>query len=148
MGNKRELIAAEDLGWNRFMALMESLSDEQMEVPGYIVEGWSAKDLLAHVGSWQAETVQVLEQLRFGTHTPSTVDVDALNETFYQANKDLPLSVVRAESWSARTRMLEEWNELPDVTTTAEEWFVESGPAHYAEHMDRLREWVGELTSR
>jgi hypothetical protein len=148
MANKRELIAAEDLGWNQFMALMESLSDEQMEVPGYIVEGWSAKDLLAHVGSWQAETVQVLEQIRFGTHTPSKVDVDALNETFYQANKDLPLSVVRAESWSARTRMLEEWNELPDVTPTAEEWFVESGPAHYAEHMGRLREWVGELSSR
>jgi hypothetical protein len=148
MANKRELIAAEDLGWNQFMALMESLSDEQMEVPGYIVEGWSAKDLLAHVGAWQAETVQVLEQIRFGTHTPSKVDVDVLNETFYQANKDLPLPVVRAESWSARTRMLEEWNELPDVTPTAEEWFVESGPAHYAEHLDRLREWVGELSSR
>jgi hypothetical protein len=148
MATKRELFAAEDSGWSQFIQLMESLSDEQMEIPGYIVEGWSAKDLLAHVGAWQAEAVQVLEQIRWGTYTPSKVDVDALNEQFYQANKDLPLSIVRAESWSARTRMLEEWNELPEMNPTAEEWFVESGPAHYAEHMDRLREWVGELSSR
>ena len=148
MATKRELLDAEDTGWNQFMQLMESLNDEQMEEPGYIVEGWSAKDLLAHVGSWQAEAVQVLEQIRWGTYTPLKLDVDALNATFYQVNKDLPLSVVRAESWSARTRMLEEWNELPEVTSTAEEWFVESGSAHYAEHVDRLREWVGELSSR
>jgi hypothetical protein len=148
MATKRELLSAEDAGWNQFIHLMEALSDEQMEMPGYIVEGWSAKDLLAHVGSWQAETVQVLEQIRLGTYTPFSVDVDSLNEQFYQANRDLPLSIVRAESWSARTRMLEEWNELPEVTPKAEEWFVESGPAHYAEHMDRLREWVGELSAR
>jgi hypothetical protein len=34
------------------------------------------------------------------------------------------------------------------VTLDAEEWFVESGPMHYAEHVDRLREWVGELSAR
>jgi hypothetical protein len=148
MATKRELLDAEDTGWTQFILLVESLSDQQMEVPGYIVEGWSVKDLLAHVGSWQAEAVQVLEQIRMGTHTSANVDVDALNDRFYQANKDLPLSVVRAEVWSARTRMLEELNALPEVSPKAEEWFAESGATHYAEHLDRLRDWVGELSSR
>jgi hypothetical protein len=83
-----------------------------------------------------------------GTYTPRRVDVDVFNKQFYQANKDLPLSVVRAECWSARNRMLEEWNALPELIPDAEEWFVESGPNHYAEHVERLRAWAGELIAR
>jgi hypothetical protein len=148
MSTKRDLLAVEDAGWSAFLDLIESLTAEQMEEPGYYPEGWSVKDLTAHIGSWQAETVQVLEQIRMGTFVRERIHVDALNEQFYEANKDLPLSVVRAECWSARNRMLEEWNVLPEVTPDAEEWFVESGSNHYAEHVDRLREWVGEVTAR
>jgi hypothetical protein len=148
MPTKRELQAAEDAGWMEFLDLVESLTGEQMEEPGYFPEGWSVKDLIAHIGSWQAETVQVLEQIRMGTFAGKRVDVDAMNQEFYKANKDLPLFVVRAECWSARNRMLEEWNALPEISSDAEEWFVESGSNHYAEHVDRLREWVGELTAR
>jgi hypothetical protein len=33
------------------------------------------------------------------------------------------------------------------VIPDAEEWFRESGPEHYDEHVDDLREWVDKLTS-
>lgn len=148
VSTKRELLAAEDVGWMTFLDLVESLTADQMEEPRYYPEGWSVKDLIAHIGSWQAETVQVLEQMRMETYARHRIHVDALNEQFFEANKDLPLSVVRAECWSARNRMLEELNALPEVTPDAEEWFVESGLNHYAEHVDRLRKWVGELTAR
>jgi Mycothiol maleylpyruvate isomerase N-terminal domain len=148
MATKRELLAAEDVGWTEFLGLVESLTADQMVEPGYYPEGWSVKDLLGHIGGWQAEAVQVLEQIRMGTFTSSRVDVDALNRQLYEANRDVPLPVVRAECWSARNRMLEEWNALPEVTPDAEEWFVESGANHYAEHNGRLHEWVGELGPR
>jgi len=148
MATKRDLLAAEDVGWTEFLWLVESLTAEQMQEPGYLAEGWSVKDLLGHIGAWQAETVQVLEQIRMGTYTPRWVDVDAFNQRFYQANRDLPLPVVRAECWSAHNRMLEEWNALPEVVPEAAEWFVESGSSHYAEHVERLRAWVSELSAR
>jgi mycothiol maleylpyruvate isomerase-like protein len=148
MATKRELLAAEDAGWIGCMDLVERLTGEQIEEPGYYPEEWSVKDLLAHIGSWQAEAVQILEQIRMGTFVRQRIDVDEMNEQFHKANRDLPLSVVRAECWSARNRMLEEFNALLEVTLDAEEWFVESGPMHYAEHVDRLREWVGELSAR
>ena len=44
--------------------------------------------------------------------------------------------------------MLREWSLLPEITPKAEEWFVESGPEHYAEHSERLREWVADLRAR
>jgi hypothetical protein len=148
MATKRELLAAEDAGWVELNGLIESLTPAQMEEPGYFSEGWSVKDLMAHIGSWQAEAGQILEQIRMGTFRDDPVDVDKLNAFFYEANHDLPLSVVRAEMFSSRNRMLSEWSKLPEVTPKAEEWFVESGPEHYAEHLERLREWVQELGAR
>jgi hypothetical protein len=145
---KRELLAAEDAGWTEIHGVFDSLSDEQMEEPGYYLEGWSAKDLMAHIGSWQAEAVQILQQLRYDTYRKADLDVDAMNQKFYEANKDLPVAMVRAEAWAARTRMLTVFNELSEITPIAEEWFVESGPEHYAEHLPRLREWADELRSR
>ena len=145
MVTKRELMRAEDAGWSELIGLAESLTPAEMEQPGYCPEGWCVKDLLAHIGSWQAEAGQILEQIRMGTYRGRPVDVDAMNKEFFEANKDLPLPVVRAEAWAARNRMLSEWNELPEVTPDAEEWFRESGPEHYQEHLPRLREWVKEL---
>lgn len=148
MASKLELAAAEDRAFVEFDALLESLTPAQMEKPGYFSEGWSAKDLMAHIGSWQAEAGKILQQIRYGTHRGEAVDVDEYNQRFHEANADLPLPVVRAEYHSARMRMLMEWNAIEEVTPKAEEWFVESGEEHYAEHLPRLREWSEELRSR
>jgi Mycothiol maleylpyruvate isomerase N-terminal domain len=135
----------EDRGWAEFIGTVESLSPAQLEMPGYYPEGWSVKDLIAHIGSWQAEAGRILEQIRFCTFRHDPIDLDAMNREFFEANRDLPLAVVKAECWSARTRMLTAMNLLPEVTQDAEEWFVESGAEHYGEHLPRLREWAREL---
>jgi hypothetical protein len=147
MPTKRELIQAEDAGWSEIHGLFDSLSPEQMVETGYYPE-WSAKDLEAHIGCWLAEAGLILQQLRNDTYHKADLDVDAMNQKFYEANKDLPLSIVRAEAWSARIRMLSVFNELREITPLAEEWFVESGPAHYDEHLPRLREWAEEVRAR
>lgn len=141
---KREMARAEDLGWIEVNGLIESLTPAHMEEKGYF-PGWSAKDLVGHLGAWMAEAGVYLERIRMGTYRPEHRDVDEMNARFFEAMKDQPLSVVRAECWSSRNRMLREWDLLPEVTTAAEEWFDGSGPAHYDEHTPRLREWVEEL---
>jgi hypothetical protein len=147
MGTKSDLCRAEDAGWAELIGMTESLTPEQLEEPGYFEEGWSVRDLMAHIASWQAEAGQVLEQIRWGTLEDTPIDVDAMNQRFYEANRDLPISVVRAELWSSRNRMLAAMNALPEVTPKAEEWFVESGSAHYQEHLPALRAWAQQLLS-
>jgi len=148
MATKRELTAAEDRAWVEYLGVVESLTDQELLMPGYYPNGWSGKDLIAHVASWQAEAGLMLERMSVGTFTDEAVDVDALNERFYEDNKDLPLSVVRAESASSRTRLLQAWSILAEVTPKAEEWFVESGAEHYGEHLPRLRAWAEEVKIR
>ena len=148
MARKTELAREEDAGWAEFESLLEDLTPAQCEEPGYLADGWSVKDVMAHVGAWMGEAARELQRMRMGTYESRPIDVDAMNREFYEANRDLPLHLVRAELWSARTRMLQEWNALPEITPVAEEWFRESGALHYREHIDLLREWTDELRSR
>ncbi|HEY4384036.1 MAG TPA: DinB family protein, partial [Ktedonobacteraceae bacterium] len=50
--NKAELLTHIQAEYDRFEALLASLSEEQMTIPG--VNGtWSVKDNLAHLTTWQ-----------------------------------------------------------------------------------------------
>ncbi len=142
-----ELIAAEDAGWNELHELMDSLAPEEAEKPGYYVEGWSAKDLLAHVGSWLAAAGAFLIRIRVGTYTLEGLDIDALNQIFLAIMKDVPLQTVRSQASAARSRMLLAWGELPELTPEATFWIQKAGAEHYAQHLPRLREWVTQLRS-
>jgi hypothetical protein len=146
---KRELTQADDHGWATFIQTVESLTDEQLvEVGYYPEEGWSVKDLIAHIGFWMTEAANRLEQMRFGTYVPGNAESDTLNKECYEANRDVPLPVVRAECFAAHTRILQELDALPELDGEAVEWFTESADRHYDEHRARLDEWVAELRSR
>jgi hypothetical protein len=86
-----------------------------------------------------------LEQIRSGTFTDGDVDVDTLNDTFVEANRDQPLSVVLFELKATRRRLLHHLHGLTEIPPAAEAPLRKAGPQHYAEHLPRLREWVARL---
>jgi hypothetical protein len=141
----RELLAEEDRLWRTMHDLIDLLPAGMVEQPGYFKEGWSAKDLVAHVGSWLAEAGVVLERIRAGTYRPEEIDVDRMNREFYAALHDVPFQDVRAQAITARNRMLRAWRSLPEHSPEADRWISKAGPEHYDEHLPRLREWVHEL---
>ena len=145
MPSSSELLRAEDAGWNELHALVDSLTPEEAERPGYYQEGWSAGDMLAHIGSWLAAAGAVLERIRAGTYQPEEIDVDAWNERSLQAMKDVPFLDVKAQAFASRARMLRDWNELGELTPDAAFWIGKAGADHYAEHLPRLSAWVAEL---
>jgi hypothetical protein len=140
-----ELIRAEDAGWNELHALVDSLTPEEAQRPGYYREGWSASELLGHIGSWLAAAGAFLERIRSGTYRREEIDIDAWNEQFLQAMKGVPFHDVKAQALAARARMLQAWSELDELTPEAEFWIAKSGAEHYAEHLPRVRKWVSEL---
>ena len=142
---KRALTAEEERLWTELHRLVDSLPDDQVEQAGYFVEGWSAKDLIAHIGSWLAEAGVVLEQIRFGTYRPHEIDIDAMNRAFYDAMRDVSFSDVRAQGVAARNRMLRAWLSLAEDSAEADRWISKAGPEHYGEHLTRLRDWAREL---
>jgi Mycothiol maleylpyruvate isomerase N-terminal domain len=139
------LLVEEDRLWTELHGLVDSLPEHLVGTPGYFVEGWSAKDVVGHIGSWLAEAGVVLERIRFGTYRPEEIDIDAMNAAFFAAMRDVAFPDVHAQAVVARNRMLRAWGSLPDTSPEADRWITKSGPEHYAEHLPRLHDWVQEL---
>jgi hypothetical protein len=138
---REELLRADDLAWGVLMGVLEPVPPERLVAPGF-TEDWTVKDFMAHLGCWMAQCAHVLERIRLGTWERTPIDVDAMNQQFYEACKDLDLVAVKSGLQSSRVRMLQEWYALPEITPLADEWFRESGPEHIAEHLPDLERFV------
>ena len=139
------LLAAEEAGWEDLHGLIVALTPEQAERPGYYAEGWSAKDLLAHIGAWLAEAGVMLERIAAGTYRAEEVDIDEMNRLSQEAMRHVPFPTVKAQASAARIRMRRAWLTFPEPSPDANFWIAKSGPEHYAQHLPRLREWVEEI---
>lgn len=146
---KGELIREEDEGWAELRGVLASVSPDVMLEDGYQPE-WSLKDLLAHLACWMAEAAQALQQMRLGSYRRVELDEDEMNRGFWEACRNLDLHDVWAQIHSARGRMFEELDLLPEekLDDHAVAWFRDSGADHYRDHLPRLREWLGELEAR
>lgn len=135
-------------GWQRLHAVIRRITPEMAEVPGYFAEGWTAKDAVAHLGTWMAEGAQMLRQIAAGTYREGEIDIDAENERYLAAMRDLPLDTVHVQAAAAFTELVRAWAELPRVTAAANWWVRKAGPEHFAEHLPRLEAWIDQLSPR
>jgi hypothetical protein len=149
MGRRENLLTAEDSGWRELNDLVGSLSDEQLERPGFTPAGWSVKDLMWHVACWSADCVRAFDQMRAGTFTGTTIDeeTDVVNRRWFQQSRAFDLGTVWAEWYASRTLLVERFAGFATLTSEAEEWFEETGPIHYAKHLGDLRKWVEHLSA-
>jgi mycothiol maleylpyruvate isomerase-like protein len=150
MGRREELLRQEAEGWQRIDGLVDHLTPEQIERPGYTDEGWSVKDVMWHVAAWSQDTARVLREMEVGTwdgEDPSEAQgcTDGVNREWFARSRMMELEEVRSAWHTARGRLLEAFGALGAVTPDADEWFEETGPAHYAEHLPDLQAWVERL---
>ena len=143
------VLEAERAGWYELADLVRRLTPDECLEPGYYRDpDWSVRDVVAHVGTWLAEAEVQLEQLAVGTYGGHQIDVDALNAIFLAAMRDQPWTVAWVQANAGRTRMLQEWSGLNRPDAEAAWWIRKSGADHYAEHLERLRQWANELVAR
>lgn len=136
-------------GWYEVVQLVGSLTPEECLEPGYYEDpAWTVRDVVAHLGTWLAQAALQLERIRAGTYEGHDVDIDGLNAVFLEAMADQPWDVAWVQANAGRTIMLQAWYELAEPSEDAAWWIRKSAAEHFAEHLPRLREWVGELRAR
>lgn len=142
-------IAAERRGWYEIVDLVRSLTPDECLEPGYQRDpDWTVRDVVAHVGTWLAESQLQFERMSAGTYQGHFVDVDALNAALLDGMQDQPWQVAWVQANAARSRMLDEWYLLTSQSDEGVWWIRKAGGDHYLEHLGRLREWVAELIAR
>jgi hypothetical protein len=142
------LLAEEERGW---LALTEAFGDvppDRFDEPSVTDEGWSPKDVMYHVAAWSEEAAKVLGRIAAGTHRESDPDTQALNERWFEEGRGVEDDVVRIRFAKGRVAMRQVFSRLSEVDATAWEWFEESGPRHYAEHLPDLRSFLERGTDR
>jgi hypothetical protein len=142
-------VEAERTGWYNLMSLTRVLTSEEWLTPGYYTDpDWTARDVVAHIGTWLAQAENQFERIFAGTYEGHDIDVDALNASLLDAMSGQPWQVAWVQANAARTKMLQDWYAFERPNDEAAWWIRKSASDHYAEHLQRLREWVQELTSR
>jgi hypothetical protein len=94
------------------------------------------------VAAWAEEAATVLGRIAAGTHREGALDTQAKNEEWFEVGRGLEEDVVRIRFAKGRTSMRQAFARLDDVDPNAWEWFDESGPRHYAEHVPDLRSFL------
>jgi hypothetical protein len=142
-------IESERRGWQEIVALVRSLTADECLVPGYYSDpDWTVRDVVAHLGTWLAHAEIQFQRMTAGTYAGHDIDVDATNAMFLEAMGGQPWEIAWVQANSARTRMIDEWWDLVEPNEEAAWWIRKTASEHYAEHLDRLREWVAELVDR
>jgi uncharacterized damage-inducible protein DinB len=139
--------AAEQGAWTDINALIDAAPFERLELPGVTPAGWSVKDTMWHVARWCEDAADGFERMRAGTFEDEWEDdqeTEALNQTWFEESQELDLATVRAAWFDQRSAMLRGFAAMPQLTSTAEEWFDESGAIHYEKHLIDLRPWLAD----
>lgn len=146
--NVDRLLADEDRLWLELTEVFGDVSPERFDEPSVSPEGWSPKDVMYHVAAWADEAATVLRRIAAGTHAGGDPDTEALNEEWFEMGRGLDDDIVRIRFAKGRTAMRQAFTRLPEVDADAWEWFEESGPRHYEEHLPDLRAFLERGTPR
>ncbi|QBD75087.1 ClbS/DfsB family four-helix bundle protein [Ktedonosporobacter rubrisoli] len=162
--NKAELLEMVEESYAAFEALLAPLSEAQLSEAA-LSNGWSLKDILAHLAAWHYRAAQVIEAAQRNEQaqlTPSTKtdeEVDQFNHATFVANRSRPLAEVRKDFRSSYQRLLAATKALSEAALFEPEYFswmkgtafwqVVKGDTfgHYAEHKPDIEAWLARQRS-
>jgi hypothetical protein len=151
---KAELIDLIDASWTRLKGLVDSIPDEQLNVPGS--EGWAVKDHLLHLAGWERMTVAAIkgesEEAAVGLEPwVGEWDEERFNDLLYQKGRDKEATAARRDFEESHRQVMELIAKLDDTTLHADmpnepgrpnvDKIVGNTYAHFDEH----REWIQQL---
>lgn len=142
--NRQQLLDRIDQRWRAFNDALDGLAEPVMLETG-VVEGWSVKDVMAHVATWDGEALKALPLIMQSKRPPRYGGVDNFNARQYETNARLSLAQARELLSSTHSRLLE------FLATVPESWFATETRfrhrlrldtwGHYPEHTQALLEW-------
>lgn len=154
--DKAALLANIQAGYAQLEALLASLSEEQMTIPG-VNGSWSVKDNLAHLTVWQsyqaARQEGVLSGIEPSDPVPGIETEDEINEYIYQQYKNRPLAEVLADFRASYQRVLTATQALSwEALNEPFPWYDNNVPVgaytigdtygHYEEHRGIIHRWL------
>jgi hypothetical protein len=146
--NRQQILQKLETAWQDFQHSYEGLSDAQMLTPG-VTKAWSARDIVAHVTSWDEEALKHLPLVRQGQRPPrysvTYGGIDAFNALTTARNKNLSLHEVRQQHAASHQRLIAYLETVPEDLFHTETRFRHrlklDTYSHYPKHAAAIRKW-------
>ena len=146
---KTELLRQLDQTHQEMLDLLETVDPFQVI---YEETGWRVKDIVAHVATWDAETLRSFHALRRNTdyRIPNFTDVDDFNAYAAHARMDESMERIMADWEATRSWMKIIFNAMSDDEFAAEMTYpsgrrgiardlAEEIPDHERQHLEDIR---------
>ena len=146
---KAELLRQLDQTHQAMLDLLKTVDPEQVI---YEETGWRVKDIVAHVATWDAETLRSFHALRRNTsyQIPNFTDVDDFNAYAATARMDETMERIMTDWEATRSWMKIIFNAMSDDDFAVEMTYpsgrqgsardlAEEIPDHEREHMEDIR---------
>ncbi|HCI82301.1 MAG TPA: hypothetical protein DHW02_21715 [Ktedonobacter sp.] len=140
-------------GYSDFDTLLSSLSEQQMMMAGN--DGWTTKDHIAHLTSWQQRILPMLQAVMDNVELPDPtpdMTMDQINEQFRQRNAALPLDRVLADHRAVQQQMLKAVQAISEEDLNKPIFWLDDRPVvsevigntyeHYEEHTHYIQQWL------
>jgi len=146
--NKQQLLNKLEQAWHDFNESYAGLSGPQLTEPG-VTDGWSVKDIIAHVTTWEEEALEMLPLILGGGTPPRYKDryggLDAFNALRAEQKRRLTVAEVRAHLESTHRRLIGYIESVPEEQFTRETRFRRrlrlDTYSHYPIHARAIRAW-------
>jgi len=142
---KEKILDEMDNRWQEFLRSFEGLPESHL-IRSAHAGGWSIKDILVHVRTWEEEALKylptILENQRLPRYRDLYGGINAFNAMTHDANKDLPLKTVLANLNETHQRLLAYLQSAPDEQFSSGTRFLRRLSAdtynHYPEHTESI----------
>jgi hypothetical protein len=145
---KQQLVQKLEVSWYAFEQSYAGLSSEQMLMPG-VTGDWSIKEILAHISTWEAESLKhlpdILEGRRPARYSVLYGGIDAFNALMAEQKRSLSLFEVQDLLASTHRQLIEYLESLPAELFTVESRFRRrlrlDTYSHYPIHTRAIQAW-------
>jgi len=146
--DRSQLLKRLDAAWNALKASYAGLSDSEMMEPG-VTGTWSIKDIIAHVTSWEEESLTHLPLILASEKPPrysvTYGGIDAFNAQTMEKKRGLSLSEVLRQRDATHHRLIEFVQSVPEDQLARETRFRRrlrlDTYSHYPGHTEAIRKW-------
>jgi hypothetical protein len=153
--DRLKLLKCLEEAWDGLMASYAGLSDSEMVEPG-VIDIWSIKDIIAHVTSWEDESLKHLPLIIAGKKPPrysvTYGGIDEFNAQMTDQKRNLLLSEVLRQRDDTHRKLIDFIKEVPEDQFILETRFRRrlrlDTYSHYPKHTEAIRKWREQLTVR
>jgi hypothetical protein len=154
MDKRQNLLRRLEAAWSDFRESYAGLSEEEVLQPG-VTGQWSVKDIVAHVTTWEEETLThlpgVLRGEKYPLYSVKYGGIDAFNALMTAQKKNLSPPEVFRQQDEVHRRLLRFIETVPEEllgsTTRFRHRLRMDTYSHYPKHAAAIRKWRTQFTT-